>query len=122
VCAVAYRLRLWVRSRVRIDEESWESRWGMLLTIPVSGYPETPEGPLPHRQVEWVELSTLRIKGGMAGRPREMIDSASAVFEGMPATGAWWNVVDNTWTVGSIVADEPVRVVRVANPFFSPRS
>lgn len=99
-----------------------ESHWGMLLTLPVKGYLEGPDGPIPLRHVERVELSTNRVKGGMAGRPLQMIDIKEEMLAGLGETSAIWTLRDDRWSLDRIFQDEPVQVVRIANPFRSMRA
>jgi hypothetical protein len=87
--------------------------------MPVKGYLEGPGGPVPLRDVEWVEVSTCRIKGGIAGRPRQMIVVKDEILAGLGATQAIWTLRDSTWSMERVFEEEPVQVVRIANPFRS---
>jgi hypothetical protein len=84
----------------------------------VDGYLEGSGGPTPLRDVEWVEISTFRIKGGIAGRPREMVNAKDEILAGLGGTHVSWELRDSTWSVDRILEEEPVQVVRIANPFF----
>jgi len=101
------------------DASVQESHWGMLLTLPVKGYLEGPDGPIPVRHVERVEMSTNRVKGGMAGKPLQMIDIKEEMLEGLSETPAIWTLSDGSWSLERIFQDEPVQLVRIANPFRS---
>jgi hypothetical protein len=96
-----------------------EGYWGQLLTIPVTGYLEGPEGPIPLRDVEWVEISTNTIKGGLAGRPLQLIDVKDEILAALGGTPAIWTIRESTWSKERLFADEPVQLIRIANPFRS---
>lgn len=69
VCSLRSRLRCWVRLRASDGSAPWTTDWGMLLTLPRDGYLEAGPGPVPIRHVEWVEIATMRVKGGIRGLP-----------------------------------------------------
>ena len=69
------------------------------------------------RDVEWVEVSASRIKGGMAGRPRQMIDAKEDILAGLRGTQLTWKLRESTWSVEGVFEEEPVQVIRVGNPF-----
>jgi hypothetical protein len=85
--------------------------------VPAEGYLEASGGPIPLRDVEWVEVSTSRIKGGIAGRPREMIDAKDEILAGLRETQLSWELRESVWSVEGIFEEEPVKVVRIVNPF-----
>src|SRR2546422_10244309 len=85
ICELCWRLRCWTRMAIDDGESRWTTSWGMLLKLPEEGYLEGPEGPWPLRHVRWVELSTARVKGGLAGRPREMIDFTEELLSELSA-------------------------------------
>jgi hypothetical protein len=89
----------------------------MLLTIPTEGYLEGPGGPIPIRDVEWVEISARCIFGGIAGRPRQMVDIKDDILSGLRATQLTWEVRESAWSVEGVFDEEPVQVIRVLNPF-----
>lgn len=91
----------------------------MLLILPVKGYLEGPDGPIPVRDVERIEMSTNIAKGGMAGKPLQMIDIKEEMLAGLSETPAIWTLQDGSWSVGKIFRDEPVQLVRITNPFRS---
>lgn len=118
LCELVSQLRCWVRVAWRTGATTHEGRWGQLLTIPVTGYLEGPgEGPIPIQDVEWVELSTNLIKGGIAGRPLQMIDVKDEILTGLRDKQLDWKLRDSTWSKERIFEDEPVQVIRVVNPF-----
>jgi hypothetical protein len=110
-------LRCWVRVGSRIQGATVTGRWGQLLTIPTPGYLEGPGGPLRIRDVEWVEVSTRRIKGGIAGRPRQLIDLKDEIVAVLRGTQLSWELRHSTWSVEGVLNEEPVQVIRVGNPF-----
>jgi hypothetical protein len=118
ICELATRLRCWERLSANDGRARWITDWHMLLSIPTPGYLEVGEGPVPIRQVEWVELSTLRVRGGIAGRPRQVVDIADDVASNLRQTATIWEFRDTTWSLEGIFKNEPLRVVHVVNPFW----
>lgn len=117
LCALVSQLHCWVRVTCREGASTQEGWWGQLLTMPVDGYLEAAGGPIPLQDVEWVEVSTSRIKGGIAGRPRQMIDVKEEILSGLRRTQLSWQIRDSTWSVAGLFEEEPVQVVRIVNPF-----
>jgi hypothetical protein len=89
----------------------------MLLILPTEGYLESSEGSLPFREVEWVEVSTKRVRGGLAGRPRQTLDIKAELLSALRGTRARWELRESTWSMEGVFAEEPVEVVRILNPF-----
>jgi len=116
LCQLVMKLRCWVRMAWRDGASVQEGAWGQLLTIPVDGYLEVSSGPVPFRDVEWVEVSMSRIRGGMAGRPLQMIDVKEEVLAGVRGMQLSWELCDSTWSREGVFEDEPVQVIRIANP------
>jgi hypothetical protein len=117
VCKIVSQLRCWVRIGSRTGNSTWEGRWGQLLTIPTEGYLEALEGPILLRDVEWVEVSTKRIRGGIAGRPRQMVDIKDDILSALRETQVTWEVRESSWSRERVFEEEPVQVVRILNPF-----
>lgn len=117
LCQLRNELNCWVRLVWREGSSIQEGRWGQLLTMPVTGYLEGPGGPIPLRDVEWAEISTNTIKGGLAGRPLRLIDVKDEILKGLSGTKAIWTLRESTWSKGKLFTDEPVQLIRVANPF-----
>jgi hypothetical protein len=101
----------------RVSNSVSVTPWGQLLTMPTQGYLEAWEGPVPLRDVEWIELSTRRIKGGLAGRPRQMLDIKDDLLSHLHGMAVAWELRDSTWSMERIFEEEPVEVVRILNPF-----
>jgi hypothetical protein len=97
-----------------------EGRWGQLLIIPTEGYLEGPGGPVPLRDVEWVELSTLLVRGGTAGRPLEFVDIKNDILSALHGTLLPWELRYGTWSIEGLFEGEALEVVRVLNPFVQP--
>lgn len=117
LCGLVSQLRCWVRTAPRDGSLTQEGRWGQLLTMPVGGYLEASDGPIPLRDVEWVDVSTSLIKGGIAGRPRQMIDVKDEIIAGLGGMQLSWELRESTWSVEGVFEMEPVQVVRIVNPF-----
>ena len=119
LCRLVSQLRCWVRLVWREGASTQEGYWGQLLTIAVKGYLEGPGGPIPLRDVEWVEISTNTLKGGLGGRPLLMIDAKDEILAGLGGTSAIWTLRESTWSNERLFENEPVQLIRIANPFRS---
>jgi hypothetical protein len=117
VCKIVAQLRCWVRIGSRMRGATREGRWGQLLTMPTESYLESSGGPISLGDVEWVEVSARRIVGGIAGRPRQMVDIKADILSGLRRTEVTWELREGSWSVEGIFDEEPVEVVRVLNPF-----
>ena len=117
LCKLVSQLRCWVRVAWREGDSTEEGRWGQMLIIPTAGYLEGPSGPMPFRDVEWVEVSTNNIKGGMSGRPLQFVDIKDEILEALRGTKLHWKLCGSTWSREGVFKDEPVQVVRIVNPF-----
>jgi hypothetical protein len=116
LCQLAVRLRFWVRLAWRDDDATTTTPWGQGLSLPTGGYIEGPRGPVPIRYLEWVEVSTSKIRGGIAGHPREMLGIEDEILSGLRGTELRWERCQTTWSVERIFDEEPVTVIRVLNP------
>lgn len=96
---------------------SLETRWGQLLTMPTDGYLEGACGPIRLSQVEFVEVSTIRLRGGLAGRPLIEADIGNSLVSVLETTRAVWSRTRTTWSVGGLFDEKPVEALRVENPF-----
>jgi len=85
--------------------------------MPTEGYLEGPGGPLPLLEIEWVEISMSRVKGGIAGHPLQFIDIKDEILSRLPATQVRWALHDATWSKARIFENRPVEVVRIVNLF-----
>jgi hypothetical protein len=117
LCTLVAQLRCWVRLAYRSRGETLTGRWGQLLKMPTNTYLEGSGGPVPLADVEWVELSTKRIFGGIAGRPLRMVEIKDDVLSVVREAGVTWDLREGTWSVEDVFDDEPVQIVRVLNPF-----
>lgn len=117
LCELRTRLMCWVRVAWIEGASTEEGRWGQLLTMPVEGYLEGPDGPMPLRDVEWVELSTSDIYGGMAGRALRFVDVKDEILAGLRETQLNWELRDSKWSRKGVFEDVPVQVLRFINPF-----
>ena len=114
-------LRCWVRIAWREGDTTEEGIWDQLLTTPVEGYLEGSGWLGPLRDVQWVDVSMSYIKGGMAGRPLQILDDRKGeILAGLRGTRLDWELLDATWSVDRFFEDEPVQLARVMNPFFGP--
>ena len=111
------QLQCWVRVAWREGTSTEKGMWGQLLLMPVEGSLEGPDGPMPLRYVEWVEISMNRINGGMAGRPLKFIDIKDEILAGLRGMQLCWELRDTTWSEERIFENEPVQVARFVNPF-----
>jgi hypothetical protein len=116
LCRLVQRLRCWVRVASSARGVAPVERWGQTLTIPTTGYLEGPGGPVPMKDVEWVEVSTKRIHGGIAGRPRQMVDIEDHILSELRGAALKWELREAAWSVAGVFDEEPVKVIRFYNP------
>jgi len=117
VCGLVRDLRCWVSVSWREGPLTVDGHWGRLLIVPTEGYLEGPGGPVPFRDVQWVEVSTSLIKGGIAGRPLQMLDVKDEILARLRGTQLCWELRESTWSVVRVFEKKPVQVFRIANPF-----
>jgi hypothetical protein len=115
---VCHSLRCWSRAQGTVGGGVETSHWGMLLTIPTKGYLETELGPLPARDLEWIELSTKRVKGGRAGILVSFVDVRTELVRALSTLSADWSVRDSSWSVQGLFDDELLAVIHLPNPFY----
>jgi hypothetical protein len=63
------------------------------------------------------EVSTKRIVGGIAGRPRQTADIKDDLTSRLHGTPLRWELRNSTWSVEGVFDEEPVQELRVLNPF-----
>lgn len=90
---------------------------GQLLAIPTEGYLEVAGGPILLRDIEWIDVSTSRVKGGIAGRPRQTVDMKDEILAGLQTIQLDWELRESTWSIPGVFEEEPVQVIRISNPF-----
>lgn len=117
LCALVTHLRCWTRIAVRTDSGTVLERWGQLLTMPTGGYLEAAGGPVPLESVEWVDVATRRVRGGIAGRPRQMIDIKDELLVALRATSLVWALRSDFWSLDGVFDEEPLELVRVQRAF-----
>ena len=122
LCLVVSGLRCWARIVSKASGGASIGRWGQLLAIPVENYLEASGGPVPMRDVECVELSTCHIRGGMAGRPLEILSIKEKIVARLRETQVTWELYEGTWSIERVFEEQPVQIVRVANPFGAMRA
>lgn len=66
--------------------------------------------------VEYVELSTQRVRGGLAGRPLEFVDIKDELLILLAKTTLVWTFVQTTWTLDRFFDERPVEALRVSRP------
>ncbi|WP_459660138.1 hypothetical protein [Acinetobacter calcoaceticus] len=88
-----------------------------MLTISIENYLEGPEGFVSFKDIEAVEISINRLRGGMANRPLEMIDIKNEILEALNETQLRWEVSESVWSVDRIFEEESVSVIAILNPF-----
>ena len=69
-----------------------------------------------YRDVEYVELSTQTLRGGLAGRPLETVDVKNQLLTLLEGTELRWSVIVKTWTIDRFFRDRPVEIIRVTAP------
>jgi hypothetical protein len=116
LCGLQLQLRCWIRVVSKFGTATEEGYWGQLLIIPTTGYLEGTSGPIPFRDVEWVDVATCRIKGGIAGVPLQLVDVKDEILAGLRGTSLSRELRDSTWSIGRIFENRSVQVIRIANP------
>jgi hypothetical protein len=127
ICDLVKRLRCWSRLAACDGAADWITDWANMLIIPVAGYLEPSEGPVPIRFVRWVEISTRQLEKQI-GQPAHLVDIGEAILSGLRDIPIVWELRDATWshqnTVGGQrweLREETVQVVHLPNPFFEKR-
>ncbi len=113
VCDVVHRFRCWVRLASKTDI----SPWGQLLTMPVAGYLEVCWGPVPLREVAWVQIMPVIVRGGRAGRPIEFVDIRDDVVAALCETPAIWSLRDEVWSLRDIFHGRQSVAIHIVDPF-----
>jgi len=119
ISELARRLRCWSRACINDGQSQWTTDWGELLSLPVNGYLEVSEGPYPIRQFEWIQLSTMQLYGGLAGRPLEFKNVSQQILEDLKQCPHRFEVRDESWSVPRFFENEPVKIIHLVNPFRS---
>ncbi|KJH64763.1 hypothetical protein [Acinetobacter calcoaceticus] len=117
LCRLRAELRCWVHIVRKQDSSVEKGRWGQMLTISIENYLEGPEGFVSFKDIEAVEISINRLRGGMANRPLEMIDIKNEILEALQKTQLRWEVSESVWSVDRIFEEESVSVIAILNPF-----
>ncbi|CAA0279090.1 hypothetical protein QDT73_04085 [Acinetobacter baumannii] len=76
-------LRCWIHIVRKYDSSVEKGRWGQMLTISIENYLEGPDGFVSFKDIDVVEISINRLKGGMANRPLQMIDIKTEILEAL---------------------------------------
>ena len=117
LCKLISKLICWVHIVRRQDFQDEDDRWGQLLTISIEGYLEGPAGFVSFKDIDAVEISIYRLKGGMANQPLQMIDMKTEILEALQETQLCWEIRESTWSVDRHFEEEPVTVIAILNPF-----
>lgn len=117
ITELATRHRCWSRACINDGQNQWITEWGQLLILPVDGYMEVSEGPYPIRQFEWVQLSTAKLRGGLAGRPLEFNNVSQQMLDDLKQHPHRFEIRDEYWSVPRFFENEPVNIIHLVNPF-----
>ncbi len=112
VCSVVQRINCPVRARVVFDGESVLGDWSLSgVWIPTDGYLELGGeiGPVPLRDVRWVELNPDRPTGGLGGIPASTRSVRHAILEGLRDSGVEWSLVDGNYRISNYLSANAVR-------------
>ena len=90
---------------------------GQLLIVPTEGYLEACSGPVAMRQVQWVQIAPIKLRGGLAGRPVEFIDLRDQTEAALREAGTVWTLCEEEWSVEGVFANRPLTAIHIANPF-----
>ncbi|OBA11841.1 hypothetical protein BFR75_10245 [Acinetobacter pittii] len=117
LCRLRAELRCWVHIVRKHDSSVEKGRWGQMLTISIENYLEGPDGFVSFKDIDVVEISINRLKGGMVNRPLQMIDIKTEILEALHETQLRWEVRESVWSVDRIFEEESVSVIAILNPF-----
>jgi len=117
VCRLVMGLQCWSRTVWRDGDAREYGPWGTLLIVPTSGYLESSAGPVPLRKIEWVDVSTKKVSGGLRGLPLKMTDHRGAILAKLGETAIPWELRESTWSHARFFDEQPVEVIRIANPY-----
>lgn len=117
LCRLRAELHCWVHIVRKQDSSVEKGRWGQMLTISIENYLEGPDGFVSFKDIEAVEISINRLRGGMANRPLEMIDIKNEILEALNETQLRWEIRESVWSVDRIFEEESVSVIAILNPF-----
>ncbi len=117
LCKLRAELRCWVHIVRKQDSSTEKGRWGQMLTISIENYLEGPDGFVSFKDIDVVEISINRLRGGLANRPLEMIDIKVEILEALQKTQLCWEIRESTWVVDRFFEEEPVTVIAILNPF-----
>ena len=92
ICDAVSRVRCWVRLSCVDAAHSHASPWGQLLIVPTKGYLEVCSGPVAVREVQWVQIAPIKLRGGLAGRPVEFIDLQDQTEAALREAGTVWKI------------------------------
>jgi hypothetical protein len=84
-----------IATRVKLRGEEAPSAWSQMFVLPVRGYIEiSAYGPVPKRDIEWVELDPVEI--WHIGRlvPPKHIDHTAAIYEQLRRHGVAMQLID----------------------------
>jgi len=111
LCTLVQQLRCWVRMAYRSHGETLTGRWGQLLKMPTNSYLEVSDAVVPVADVEWVEVSTKSVFGGIAGRPLRLVEIKDDVVSGVREAGVTWDLREGIWSVDGIFDNERLQMV-----------
>ena len=117
ICELAKRPRCWSRASVTDGPSQWTTDWGQLLITPVPGYLEVSEGPYTIRQFDWVQLSTITLHGGLAGRPLKFVDISEEILMNAKQLDRPFEIRDELWSMLPLFENQPLKVLHFTNPF-----
>jgi hypothetical protein len=84
-----------IATRVKLWNRDTPSTWSRMFILPVRGYIEVSDyGPLPKREIEWVELDPVEI--WHIGRlvPPKHIDHTPAIYQQLQSHGVAMQIVE----------------------------
>ncbi|RZJ94003.1 MAG: hypothetical protein EOO60_03980 [Hymenobacter sp.] len=83
-----------IDTRAKFKQDETPSKWGWFL-VPVPGYVESSAyGPVPTREVEWVELDPIEQRHIGRRVPPQIIDHTPALLQQLAAHGILGQVVE----------------------------
>jgi hypothetical protein len=75
-----------IDTRAKLKHEEVPSRWSSLFLLPVPGYIETSSyGPVPRREIEWIELDPIEQRFIGQRVPRQILDHTEQILQQLEA-------------------------------------
>jgi len=93
------------RSRIKWSQESTPTEWTHLFIVPVDGCIEGGCGPIPLREVDWVDIDPIEIQDVGRLVPQRRVDHAAAWLSHFTQHNIRFQQVEHGFRIYTAVAD-----------------